>query len=127
MDWPRSATATCTCRRFTGFLLGSGLGCRRTGDATVGALAAVLREVTDEPVHGAEVGGLEQGAALAPLTNQARMAQTGEMERERGRSEIQLLADGAHGEALRPRLHQQAVDGEAALVGQGAQGTDGGL
>src|SRR5579885_546827 len=127
MDCLRSATATCTCRRFMGFDLLDGLS---LGDgsaalhAAVGALAAVLGEITDEAVHGAEVGGLIKSAALTALAHQTRMAQTREMERERGGSQIELLTDGPHRQALRPRLHQQAVDGEAALVGQGPQGAD---
>src|SRR5689334_15155657 len=107
MDLPRSATATCTCRRFMGLLLAFG---RDRRDAAVRALAAVLGEITEQSVHGAVVGGLVEGAAVAPRGDEPGMAQARQVEGECGGRELEFVTDGAHRQALGPRLHQQAVD-----------------
>src|SRR5215469_10588990 len=102
MDLARSATATCTCRRFMLHLLRRGCA---AGDTAVGALAAVLGQVTDQAVHGLEVRRLVERAAVAARAHEAGVLEPGQMERERGRGEPELLPDGPHRQARGPGLH----------------------
>src|SRR5579871_1960016 len=106
MDWPRSATATCTCSLFMrAFLLNwlGGLGLTlggTTGDAAVRALAAVLGEIAQEGVHGSVVGHLVQGPAVTAGCHQTGVPQGGQVEGQGRRREVEALGDGSHRHAL---------------------------
>jgi hypothetical protein len=59
------------------------------------------------------------------LCGQAGVGQAGEVERQRRRRQLELLADAARRQALGARLHQQAEDRQARTLRQGAQRSDG--
>jgi hypothetical protein len=80
----------------------------------------------DQGVHGRDLGGVDQRAALPALADQAGMAQLGEMEGERGRRDAAGPGDGARRHAGRARAHQPAKDFKADRLRQGRQCPDNG-
>ena len=77
-------------------------------------MAAVLGEETEQRVHGGRVvGAIDDEAAVLAALRQPGARRPGEMERERGRRQAQLLADRTGGKSLRTCLHQAPEDRKA--------------
>jgi hypothetical protein len=71
------------------------------------ATAAVVGQKCEQPIHGVEVGAVNDETAILARGNQAGMAQFLQVEGKRGRRQIQLLGYLACGEAIGTDLHQQ--------------------
>ena len=56
-------------------------------------LAAVVHQEVHQGLHAIVIRGIEDGAALPPRGHEPRVAQLGQMERQRGRGDTDPLAD----------------------------------
>jgi hypothetical protein len=87
-------------------------------------LAAVFSEECDQRIHGLVIGAVDDEAAFLPALRQACARESGEMERERRRRQLELLADRACGESRRAGLDQEAEDRQTRLLSEGGKGWD---
>src|ERR1700727_56187 len=108
MEWARSSTATCTCRRFMGLPFFDGAGGGRTGGGV--AVATVFREVGEQGAHGRVRGCVDEGAAFAARGDEGGVFEVAEVEGKRGGGECEAVGDEAGGQALRAGLNEEAVD-----------------
>src|SRR5688572_23270681 len=102
----RSCTATCTWKRFMLFSFRRLCGGCAGGAGAV--TAAVLCEVAHELVHVLEVGVVDDEAPVLARAHEAGAREVRKVERERRRRQVELLADAAGGESLRPGFDEQA-------------------
>src|SRR5690348_9909208 len=123
----RSATFRCTWKRFmaSGSLAAWLAGLRRT--ACSGAGAAVFGEVGEQCVHLRVVGAYPDDPSLALVPHQPRRAQHVQVRGERGRWQVEVLAQLAHGQAFRPGLDEPTESTQAGFVAEGAQRGEGGF
>jgi hypothetical protein len=91
---------------------------------SLGAAAAILREITDQRIHHRKISCVKQLPAQAALRNKTRSLQVLQMEREGGGHKSHPACNRAGGEPLRTSLNQQPVYGESMLVGESTQGID---
>jgi len=76
-------------------------------------------------VHRAEVGRVDERAAVPADSHEPRLAQRLQVERERRRGHPERVADRAGREAPRARPHEQAEDVEPALLRERGQRVEG--
>src|SRR5438477_10728625 len=114
----RSCTATCTWKRFMVSSFPGDGGC--TGAAT----ATVLGEVADELVHVLEVRAVDDEAAVLAAAHEAGAGEVREVKRERGRRQLELLANPSGRQPFGPGLDQEAVGLETRLLGKGGERVD---
>src|SRR5438105_3147832 len=105
----RSSTWAWTWNRFMEGSLWSALARGRRGfEGAVRALAAVLGEVAEQRVHVAERGAVDDVAAETLLSDQARVRQLFQVERQRVGRDPQPLGHCTGGESLLARDYQGA-------------------
>lgn len=68
-----------------------------------------------------KVGCLDELTAVAASPHQASMLELAQVKRERGSGHIELGCDLTNGASFGPRLHEEAVDRKARLVGKPSQ------
>src|SRR5215510_9486554 len=120
-------------RFMTGLLSGwylrapaAGRAARRRGSAGLWrALAAILREVAEQRVHGVVARGVDHRPPFAPHGDEPGLAQAVEVERQRVRRQPDRVRHLSGGNAFRSRLHQQAVGFEAMLLRKRSERRDG--
>lgn len=72
----------------------------------------------DQFVHGCEIGGVVNEAALPLAANQADAGEMCEVKRQRWRRDAELLADRAGIYSLRARFDEHPEDGKPRFVAQ---------
>ncbi len=85
------------------------------------AAAAILGEVAEQRVHGLEARGVNHLAALAAHRHQSGAAQPVEMKCQGVRCEPKRNGDLAGRQALRSGLHEQAINVQPTLLGEGRE------
>ena len=90
--------------------------------ATLGA--TVLSQVSNQPIHCREIGGVKQLPTFATPRDQPRALQTLQMESERGRYEAYPFGNESRRQARRSALDEQPEDRQPMFVCQRAQGFD---
>src|SRR5512145_341754 len=117
----RSCTATCTWKRFTD---GSFQGTRLRGGRAGASAAAVFGQEADQLVHGGEIRAVDDEAAVLAAACEPGSCEVSEVEGKRGGGKLERFTDRPRGEALRPRLDQEAEHPKPRFMCQGRQGVD---
>jgi len=95
--------------------------------ADLGAAAtAISGEEGDHRAEAVEIGPVEHRPALAPLGDEARANQDGEMRRHRVVGCPKDSGEPTRRDRFRVRLHEMTEDAEACWLGEGGQAFDGG-
>ncbi len=89
------------------------------------ALAAVLRQVPEQPGHGWKKGRVDQRSPFPPECHQVGVLELLQVERKRRRRQSELIANPPRRQSLRAGLHKQPVDVEPSFLGKGSQGSKG--
>ena len=82
VDWARSSTDTCTCRRFIALSCRKGIGGIAGGHAGRATAAAIFGEVGEQLIHRAVLGRIDELPAQASLSDKAGMNELREVERK---------------------------------------------
>jgi hypothetical protein len=85
---------------------------------------AVLSQIADHPIHGIEVGAVDELTTLSPLADEARSLKALKVEGERRRYQSQPGGDMTCRQPIRTSLDQEPVDGEAVFMRQRPQCCD---
>src|SRR5205814_3965370 len=72
-----------------------------------------------------EVGAVDDEAPVLAAPDEPRARQVREMERERRRRQVELLADGARRHPLGACFDEEAINAKARFLGEGRERVDG--
>jgi hypothetical protein len=80
--------------------------------------AAILSQISDHPIHGIEVGAIDELTTLSSLADETRSLKALKMEGKRRGDQPQPGGDMACRQPIRTPLNQQPVDREPVLMRQ---------
>src|SRR5258708_4317734 len=94
------------------------------GGGALAAPAAVFGGVAHELVHVLEVGAVDDEAPVLAAAHETGAGEMREMEGQRRRRQVELLADAAGGEALGAGFHQETVGLQSRFLCEGGERVD---
>jgi hypothetical protein len=85
------------------------------------AVTAIFGEISQQRVHGGEVGRVDERPTLPFTFQQPGLLKRFQVKRQRGRGQVKALTDRSRRHSVRSDFHQIAKNIQASLLSQGTE------